>query len=84
MTHVTCEELIGFLDDYVAGELPPARRELFEHHLEHCPSCRAYLASYRATIDLAKAAHPSAPEIEDIPPEVRTAILATITRKGPE
>lgn len=72
----TCRELIEFLDDYVAGELPPERRESFQRHLTNCPSCTAYLDSYRTTIQAAKTtAHV---EIEDIPPEVLVAILASL------
>ena len=79
MSHVTCRELIDFLDDYVAGELPPEQAALFERHLAVCPSCVAYLASYRETIRLARgAAEP--PAVEDVPPELLTAILATVTR----
>ena len=80
----TCEELIGFLGDYVAGELPPERRERFEKHLAACPSCREYLRSYRLTIQAARGALPNTPDIEDVPPEVLTAILATIAGKAPE
>lgn len=80
----TCEELIGFLGDYIADELPPERRERFEKHLAICPSCREYLRSYRLTIQAARTAVASTPDIEDIPPEVLTAILATIAGKAPE
>ena len=79
MTLPTCRELIAFLDDYVANELPPERREAFETHLSRCPSCTAYLASYRDTIAAAKGAAPAS--IEDIPAEVLTAILATIAER---
>jgi anti-sigma factor RsiW len=70
----TCRELIDFLDDYVSDALPPMRREAFDGHLSVCPSCVAYLDSYRETIRLAKA------DIEDVPPEVITAILETVAR----
>jgi len=73
----TCKDVITFLDDYVAETLPPERRESFDRHLAACASCVAYLASYRTTITLAKAT------IEDIPPEVITAILATLARNTP-
>jgi len=74
---IVCREVIAFLDDYVAEALPPPRRSEFDHHLTVCPSCVAYLATYRETIVLARG---SAVEIEDVPPEVITAILATIAR----
>jgi len=71
----TCQDVITFLDDYIAEALPPERRESFDRHLAACPSCVAYLGTYRETIRLAKAT------IEDIPPEVITAILATLARR---
>ncbi len=73
----TCRELIEFLDDYCAGELPAERVDGFERHLARCPSCVAYVASYRETIRAARYA--TAVEIEDVPPDVLTAILATVT-----
>lgn len=76
----TCRDLIDFLDDYVSDALPAVRREAFDRHLSLCPSCVAYLDSYRETTKMAKAAMV---EIEDVPPEVLTAILATITRNTP-
>jgi anti-sigma factor RsiW len=75
----TCQELIEFLDDYIAGDLPSHRAEGFERHLARCPSCTAYLATYRETIRLTQ--HIAAIEIEDIPPDLLTAILATVTTR---
>lgn len=75
----TCQQLIDFLDDYVAGDLPPDRAEGFEYHLSRCPSCVAYVASYRETIRITQ--HALEVEIEDIPPDLLTAILATVTTR---
>lgn len=72
----TCRELIEFLDDYCAGELRAERVEAFERHLARCPSCVAYVASYRETIRAAQ--HATEVEIEAIPPDLLTAILATV------
>ena len=73
---LTCRELITFLGDYVAGELPAEQMAAFERHLAICASCVAYLASYRETIRLAREAA-SAPElrIEDVPEDLVKAIL---------
>lgn len=76
---IVCREVIAFLDDYVAGALDGERRQAFDRHLTICVSCVAYLASYRETIRMAKAAY--TPEIEDVPPDMIAVILATITRK---
>lgn len=75
----TCQQLIDFLDDYIAGDLPPDRAEGFETHLSRCPSCVAYVASYRETIRITQ--HTSQVEIEDIPADLLTAILATVTTR---
>lgn len=76
MSYITCKELIDFLDDYVADDLPPARRHEFERHLKVCPSCVAYVTSYRDTIQMARHAYP---DPADIPPELLTTLLRLIT-----
>ena len=77
MSYITCKELIDFLDDYVAEDLAPSRREEFERHLSVCPSCVEYVKSYRATIQLARRAYPDPAEI---PAEMLAALLAAVTR----
>ena len=79
MSYITCRELISFLDDYLAGEVAGPRLELFERHLSRCASCREYLKSYRETIRLARAAT-THPAVEEVPPELLTAILDTVAR----
>lgn len=78
---IVCREVIAFLDDYVAETLTAERRAEFDRHLIICRSCVAYLESYRETIRMAKAAPPA---IEDVPPELITAILATLARNRGE
>jgi anti-sigma factor RsiW len=73
----TCRDILTFLDDYIAGELPPDTRATFDRHLSVCPSCVAYLGSYRETIQMARAAHrPTA--LPTVPPELIEAIRASI------
>ncbi len=69
----TCREVIGFLDDYFGATLDPERQRRFEGHLAECPSCAAYLATYRTTVALARA---TAAEAEALPEELVRAILA--------
>jgi hypothetical protein len=73
----TCRELIEFLDDYIAGELARDLVAGFEWHLARCTSCTAYLVSYRETIVVARYA--SRAELHDLPPDLVTVILTTIS-----
>jgi anti-sigma factor RsiW len=54
VSDVTCNELIEFLDEYIAEELDAETRDDFEGHLAACTTCTAYLASYQETIELAR------------------------------
>ncbi|NNF45011.1 MAG: zf-HC2 domain-containing protein [Phycisphaerales bacterium] len=52
--HVTCKELVDFLDDYLEDRLEPPVRRRFEEHLDACPPCRVYLDGYRDTVRLTR------------------------------
>lgn len=54
MSHLTCRELIEFLDDFVEGVLPRERHEVFEAHLRICSDCRNYLDEYRRSVGLVR------------------------------
>lgn len=74
---MTCRELIDFLADYLDGELPERRRQVFEQHLGECSDCRHYLESYRRTIELGKAAFAveDGPIPQEVPPALVQAVL---------
>ena len=75
---MTCRELTDFLDDYLDGSLAPETRASFDAHIADCPECATYLATYAATIRLAKvAATESDPAVPaGVPEELVQAILA--------
>lgn len=74
---MTCREAIDFLMEYLDGELPPAVRAEFDRHLTVCTSCVAYLETYRATVQLEKAAFcDEATAAAPLPEELVQAILA--------
>ena len=75
--YITCRQLIEFIEEYLAGDVDGTRREDFERHLKVCPSCRAYLESYRGTIALTRGAFN---DPTTLPPELMAAILATVAR----
>lgn len=79
---MTCRDFITFLREYLEEDLAPAEKARFETHLELCPSCVAYLQTYRQTIDLAREAFrdSEAPVPDEVPEELVAAILAS--RKG--
>jgi anti-sigma factor RsiW len=54
--HVTCEEVITFLLEYLTKELEAEEEMNFERHLAICPSCVAYLKTYKQAIHLGKVA----------------------------
>lgn len=79
MSHdVTCRDFVDFLDDYLSGSLPEDRRAEFNSHLSQCPSCVAYMKTYRVSIALGRAAltRSEEPVPEEVPEELVRAILA--------
>ena len=50
---MTCKDAIAKLAEYLDAELTPGVLAEFEAHLPVCAPCRAYLATYRRTKDLA-------------------------------
>lgn len=77
---MTCREVAEFLDDYLSGTLAADIRTEFDRHLSLCPNCRAYLATYRATVALSRSAFATPDADSDVPPELVSAILKAIQR----
>ena len=75
--YLPCTEIIGFLADYLDCELSPDRKSEFDSHLAVCPSCVAYLETYKETIRMAKSAELP---VEDAPDDLIRAILAATAR----
>jgi anti-sigma factor RsiW len=73
---MNCRDLTGFLADYFAGELPEQVSGEFEMHLSNCGSCHIYLAQYRQTIVLGKAASTEA--AGEAPEQLVQAIMAAL------
>jgi anti-sigma factor RsiW len=79
---ITCRELVDLLCDFVAGDLPPDRRDDVERHLRDCPPCLAYCETYRITIQVARRlpCPPPPPEVMD---RLRTAVQASLRSPPP-
>jgi anti-sigma factor RsiW len=56
---ISCRELVGLLCDYVSDELSPQHRDHVDQHLDHCPSCAAYVQSYTTLIQLTRTLPPA-------------------------
>jgi anti-sigma factor RsiW len=82
---MNCRQFTEFLHEFLLGNLPAEERAEFEKHLAECPSCIAYLDSYRKTIQLEEAAFAApddAPPPDDAPEELVQAILRARRRSS--
>ena len=80
---LTCRQMTEFLADYLARELAPGQRAIFERHLAACPECVAYLRSYAETVRVVKDAHDADPIPADVPDELVRAIVEARKRRRP-
>lgn len=77
---MTCKEVYDLVMAYLDHELAADVRAEFENHLFMCcPSCAAYLASYKETVRLARHAG-RLMGVEDVPPRLMEAILGHAPR----
>jgi anti-sigma factor RsiW len=67
--------------EYLSGELPALERVAFEEHIEECPDCKAYLATYEETIRLSKVACRDVDVPIDVPEDLVRAVVAARTRR---
>ena len=74
--YISCRELIDFILDYLEGDLEPQQRFEFERHLAVCRSCRAYLQTYQATLELEKMVRVPR-DLSEVPEDLVEAILAS-------
>jgi len=74
---ITCREFEEFVLSYLDGSLPTKQAKRFEWHIRICRECREYLAAYKRTIEVGKAAlgpaHEAVPE--EVPEDLVRAIL---------
>jgi hypothetical protein len=68
--HITCQELVELVTDYLETALPSSEAELFEQHLNFCEGCVWYVREMRTTV-----ATTGRLREEDVPPETRDQLL---------
>ena len=71
-----CDECVALLVDYIEGELPPQRSRALEIHLDLCPSCVAFVNTYRGTVNIARTL-----QAEDIPPELTQRLIEFLRKE---
>jgi anti-sigma factor RsiW len=52
MGHLTCQELVELVTDYLDGALDEDTATRFEQHLALCPGCETYLNQMKETASL--------------------------------
>jgi len=71
MTEVSCKTGVELLMDYLEGAVQDDVRTLLESHVDGCPKCAAFIASYLATPRIVREATAAA-----MPPELQESLLA--------
>jgi predicted anti-sigma-YlaC factor YlaD len=69
--HVTCQEVVELVTDYLEQALPPDEAAHVEQHINFCEGCDWYFDQMRRTV-----ATVGRIEEEDVPPETREKLLA--------
>jgi hypothetical protein len=59
--HVTCQEIVELVTDYLEHALDAETAELFEEHINFCDGCEAYLGQMRTTIATVGGVEPEEP-----------------------
>jgi anti-sigma factor (TIGR02949 family) len=71
-THSNCKSLLGYLSDYVDGELGAELCREIEKHVAECEDCRIVVDTTRKTIDIVHASNQSE---AGLPDEVRDRLF---------
>jgi anti-sigma factor RsiW len=68
--HITCQEVVELVTEYLEAALPAEQAAMFEQHLNFCDGCVWYVDQLRTTI-----ATLGGVQEEDVPPETRDKLL---------
>ena len=69
--HVTCQEVVELVTDYLERALPSDEATLFEQHLNFCDGCVVYVEQMRSTV-----VNVGRVREEDVPPEAKDRLMA--------
>ena len=68
--HITCQEVVELVSDYLERALPADQASLFEQHINFCDGCSWYLEQLRATVEAVGHVRE-----EDVPAEAKDRLL---------
>jgi predicted anti-sigma-YlaC factor YlaD len=75
-THITCQEVVELVTDYLESRMAPEDVAVFEEHLDLCDGCRWYVEQMRLTI-----ATVGRIEESDVPDEMHDSLLHAFRRR---
>jgi anti-sigma factor RsiW len=68
--HISCQEVVELVSDYVEQALPPDDAAVLEQHLNFCDGCVWYVDQVRTTINVVGELR-----AEDLPEETKAKLL---------
>jgi anti-sigma factor RsiW len=68
--HISCQEVVELITDYLEGALPAGDTALFEQHLNFCDGCVWYVDQMQTTVETVGRIRE-----EDLPEETRDRLL---------
>jgi anti-sigma factor RsiW len=69
--HITCQELVELVTDYLDGALPPDVSTSFEQHMNFCDGCVTYVDQIRVSVATAGRVVE-----DDVSPEARDRLMS--------
>ena len=69
--HITCQEVVELVTEYLDRALPSDEATRFEQHINFCDGCIVYVEQMRSTV--AAVGHVRE---EDVPPEAKERLMA--------
>ena len=69
--HITCQEVVELVTDYLERVLPADEATLFEQHLNFCEGCIVYVEQIRATAETVGRVTE-----DDVPAEAKEQLMA--------
>ena len=70
-SHLTCQEIVEIVTEYLEHALPPEQATLFEEHMNFCTDCAWYLEQMRTAV-----AAVGRIDEDDVPDEARQQLMS--------